>query len=99
MAAVIAACRLVLHLPESQSLKDKRQVLRSLQSRLTDAYSVSVAETGSQDKWQSAELLVAYASSDSRHADEVLAKVIAFVESYHLPVELLDAETELIHAF
>lgn len=99
MAAIVAACRLTLCLPGSQSLKDKRQVLRSLQARLRDTYSVSVAETGRQDKWQSAELLVTYAASDARHADEVLSKVVAFTEGYHLPVELVDAETELIYPF
>jgi uncharacterized protein YlxP (DUF503 family) len=99
VAAVIAAAKLSLRLPESQSLKDKRQVLRSLQSRLRDTYSLSVAETGSQDKWQAAELLVAYAASDSRHAQEVLSKALDYTEGFHLPLELLDAEIELIHPF
>ncbi len=99
MAGVIGVCRLELSLPESQSLKDKRQVLRSLQTRLRNTYSVSVAETEGQDKWQMAELLVTYASSDARHAQEVLSKVIEFTEGYHLPLLLLDAETELIHPF
>ena len=59
MAAVVGVCRLMLHLPESHSLKDKRRVLRSLKDRLSNTYSVSVAETGAQYVWQSAELLVA----------------------------------------
>lgn len=97
MPAIVGACRLRLHLPASQSLKDKRQVLRSLQSRLRDQFSVSVAETGSQDKWQAAEVLVVYAASDARRAEEVLSKVASFVEDFHLPVELLDAESELLY--
>ncbi len=99
MAALIGVLRLTLRLPESHSLKDKRQVLRSLQSRLRDTYSVSVAETAHQDKWQSAELLIALASSDARHADEVLSKVVSFAEGYHLPVELVEVDTELIYPF
>ncbi len=96
MAAVVGVCRLDLRLPESQSLKDKRQVLRSLQARLRNTFSVSVAETGAQDKWQVAELLVTYAASDGRHAQEVLSKVVAFVEGYHFPVELIATDIELI---
>ena len=96
MPAVIGACRLQLRLPESQSLKDKRQVLRSLQQRLRNTYSVSVAETNDQDKWQVAEILVTYAASDGRHAEEVLSKVVAYTEGYHFPVEVLEAYTELI---
>ena len=97
MVAIVGACRLRLHLPVSHSLKDKRQVLRSLQSRLRDQFSVSVAETGEQDRWQAAELLVAYAASDARRTEEVLSKVVDFVEGSHLPVELLDAESELLY--
>lgn len=96
MPAIIGACRLTLQLPESQSLKDKRQVLRSLQARLRNNFSVSVAETGAQDKWQIGEILVTYAASDSRHAQEVLSKVVAFTEGYHFPVELIEANTEII---
>ncbi len=96
MPAIIGACRLTLRLPESQSLKDKRQVIRSLQARLRNTYNVSVAETGDQDKWQATEILVTLAASDSRHAEEILSKVVAFTEGYHFPVELLEAYTELI---
>ena len=97
MTAVVAVLRLALHLPMSQSLKDKRQVVRSLKDRLANTYRVSVAETGGQDTWQSAELLIAYASSDTRHAQEILSKVVDFTEDFHLPVELVEAESELIH--
>ena len=97
MPAIVAVLRLALHLPDSHSLKDKRQVIRSLKDRLRRTYNISIAETGEQDTWQSAELLVAYAASDTRHAQEVLSKIVAFAEDYHLPLELVEAESELIH--
>lgn len=97
MPAIVGACLLRLHLPVSQSLKDKRQVLRSLQGRLREQFRVSVAETGGQDKWQSAEVLVAFAASDTQRAQELLSRVVDFVEGSHLAVELVDAETELLY--
>ena len=96
---IVASVLLTLHLPESYSLKDKRQVLRSLKARLIATYSVSVAETGYQDKWQSAELLVAYAASDARLAQEVLSKVTAYAEGFHLPVEVIEAHEELSYPY
>ncbi len=93
----IGAGRVTLYLEGSNSLKDKRQVVRSLKDRLANTYRVSVAETGGQDTWQSAELLVTLASSDSRRAQEILAKIVEYTEDYHLPIELLEAESELIH--
>jgi uncharacterized protein YlxP (DUF503 family) len=97
MPAIVGACLLRLHLPMSGSLKDKRQVVRSLQGRLRERFNVSTAETGEQDKWQAAEILVTCAASDAQRVREVLTKVADFVENSHLPVELLDAESDLLY--
>jgi uncharacterized protein YlxP (DUF503 family) len=64
-----------LHLPGSQSLKDKRSVLKSLKDRLHDRFNVSVAETAHQDLWQRAELAAAVVSTDRRQAERVLREV------------------------
>ena len=61
-----------LHLPMSQSLKDKRMVLRRLKDRLK-ALNVSVAEVAYQDLWQRAGLgIVAVGASDDM-VDESLS--------------------------
>ena len=96
MPAVVAAGLLRLHLPFSQSLKDKRQVVRSLQARLRERFGVSVAETGDHDLWQSAELTLALAASDARHARATLDKIAEFVEAFHLPVEIASAESDFL---
>ncbi len=41
---IVGLCTVELFLPESQSLKDKRQVLLSLRDRLREKFSLSVAE-------------------------------------------------------
>jgi uncharacterized protein len=97
MAGVVAAGHLTLHLPMSHSLKDKRQVLRSLQSRIRDTFGVSIAETGAQDRWQLAELTIACAASDAAHAQATLEKIADFVEAFHLPVEIVAADSELLY--
>jgi len=61
-----------LHLAGSQSLKDKRAVLKSLKDRLHQRFNVSVAETAHQDLWQRAELAASVVSTDRRHAESVL---------------------------
>src|SRR2546429_4954872 len=43
---------LELHIPDAQSLKDKRQVLRSLKDRLRRDFNVAVAELEHHDRWQ-----------------------------------------------
>jgi uncharacterized protein YlxP (DUF503 family) len=60
----IALLSIELFLPMSQSLKDKRMVLRRLKDRMR-ALNVAVAEVAHQDLWQRAGLgVVTVASSD-----------------------------------
>ena len=94
---MIGVCRVSLRLPENHSLKGKRQVLRSLLARMHNKFNVSAAEVGTQDSWQMASLGIACVSNEERHADEVLASVVSFIQSERLDAELVDYETEIIH--
>jgi uncharacterized protein len=96
MPAIVAAGRLRLHLPFSHSLKDKRQIVRSLQARIRETFGVSIAETGDLDLWQSAELTIALAASDARHARATLDKIAEFIDDFHLPVQIAAAESDYI---
>jgi uncharacterized protein YlxP (DUF503 family) len=77
---VIGALEVQLMIGGAQSLKDKRRVLRSLKDRIRRTFNVSVAEVEDNDKWQSAVLGVVTVSNDKAHANEVLSKVVNFVE-------------------
>ena len=59
------ACTVELFIPMAHSLKDKRQVLQSLKSRLRDKFNVSVAEVGDQELWQKAILGLACVANES----------------------------------
>jgi uncharacterized protein YlxP (DUF503 family) len=95
----VAACRISLRLPENDSLKGKRQVLKSLTTRLRNRYNVSVAEVDSNDSWQMVCLGISCVSNSARHANEVISKVVAFIEHSRLDAELLDYEVEVLQAF
>jgi uncharacterized protein YlxP (DUF503 family) len=56
---------LELHVPASQSLKDKRQVVKSLLDGARRRYGVSAAEVGFQDQWQRARLGFAVVASSA----------------------------------
>jgi uncharacterized protein len=68
---------LELHLAEAQSLKDKRQVLRSLKDRLRQHFNVAVAELDFQDTWQRSVVGVVTLSNEEQHVEEALQKVLA----------------------
>jgi uncharacterized protein len=69
-----------LHVPGCQSLKDKRQVVKSLKDRLHAKFNVSAAETAHQDLLQRAELAVCVVSGDHKHAQSVLSSCDHLVE-------------------
>ncbi len=88
-----------LRLPENQSLKGKRGVIKSLIARLQNRYNVAAAEVGENDRWQAAEIGVACVSNSAPHARQVLENVVAFVERERLDAEVVDYEIEIIHAW
>jgi uncharacterized protein YlxP (DUF503 family) len=92
----VGVCQITLRLPENHSLKGKRQVLKSLITRLHNRFNVSAAEVGDQDAWQIVSLGISCVSNDDRHADEVMASVIAFIRHERLDAEILDVETEVV---
>jgi hypothetical protein len=69
-----------LHVAGCQSLKDKRQVIKSLKDRLHQRFNVSAAETAHHDLHQRAEIAVAVVSADRRHAQQVLSACDQLVE-------------------
>ncbi len=76
---VIGSLVLTLHLPQSRSLKAKRQVVSSLTARVRRTFNVAVAEVESLDSWQLAVIGVACVSNDRRHADQILNRVADWV--------------------
>lgn len=92
----IGVCRIMLHLPESASLKDKRQVFRPLSARTWNTFNVAVAEVEDHELWQRLTLAVCCVSTDSAHANEMVSKVVEFIEESSRDLELLDYETEII---
>ena len=93
---VVGVIKLSLILPGCRSLKEKRPYVRRLISRLKNEFSVSAAEVGNNDLWQSATVGVVFVGNDAQHVNSVLDKVVSFTESF-APVELADVEMEIVH--
>ena len=91
----IGFCRMELYLPESGSLKGKRSILAGLTKRVRNKFNVSVSELADNDLWQKAVLGVAIVCNDSRHANQVLSKVVDLVQSEHR-LQLVDYSLEMI---
>ncbi len=96
MAMNVGVCRIKLRLPENGSLKGKRQVLKSITSRVVSKFHVSVAEVDDNDRWQVATLGICCVSNDGRQSNAILSKVADFVIQGRFDIEVLDYEIEII---
>lgn len=93
---VVGVLRLVVFVPENQSLKGKRAVLRKLKAHVANEFNVSVAEVGDQDLWQRALLGFAYVGTDEPQVDGALRKVVELVDRMGI-VELGEQTIEMLH--
>lgn len=92
----VGICKLKLRIPENQSLKGKRMVLKSIIARVRNKFNVSIAEVEDQDVWQMATLGIACLSNDSRQANRIMSTVIDFICHSRLDVEIVDWQLEFV---
>ena len=92
----VGVCKITLRIPENMSLKGKRQVLKSITSRVRNKFNVAVAEVEDNDAWQMATLGICCASNNKRHSNRVLSQVVNFIEESRFEIEILDFEIEMI---
>ena len=78
---VVLVGEVQLHMPERQSLKDKRQVVKSLKERVRNRFNVSIAEVDYIDLWQRCAIGIAVVSTTRAHAEETLSTAVQFIET------------------
>lgn len=73
--------QLLIELPESSSLKDKRRVVKSIKDRMRIRFHLSCAETDLQDSLRFAQLGAALVSNSAEFGESVMRKALASVEN------------------
>jgi len=86
---------LELHIPDAHSLKDKRQIVRSLKDRLRRHFNVAVAEMEYQEVWQRSIIAVVTLSTAEQHVEESLQSVLREADRLLGPV-LVNHVVEMI---
>jgi uncharacterized protein YlxP (DUF503 family) len=92
----IAILLLTFHIPNSNSLKAKRQVSQSIIARLRGRFNVSIAELGKENSWQILILGLTTISNNGLRAAKVLDSALIFVQSMALDAELVQVEREIV---
>lgn len=90
---IVGVLRVRLLMRGAHSLKEKRQVVRSLKDRIRNTFNVSVAEVDAQDVWQTVELGVAAVGTDTPYVHGLLSSVLNFIQVFR-GLELVDHDIE-----
>jgi uncharacterized protein YlxP (DUF503 family) len=93
---VVGIGSITFRLHDCHSLKGKRGVVRSIVSRLRNAFNASVAEVGSNDVHQRAEIGFSMVGNNRQVINSKMDKMVNMAEDLGL-AELIDTEFEIIN--
>jgi len=85
------SAKLTFYIPQSTSLKDKRQVRISLIEKTRHKFNVAIAEIDTQDVHQTLTIGIAVVSGDGTHRQNALDEIIRYIEE-HADAELTTVE-------
>ena len=77
---LVGVCELELFIHSSNSLKEKRFVIKSIKDRVMRKFNVSIAEVDHLDKWQLARLGIATVSNEQRIVQHTFDEIIKLIE-------------------
>jgi hypothetical protein len=93
---VVAIARLTLIIPDNNSLKGKRKVVKSLIEKVRHRFEAAIAEVEDHDLWQKAKIGVALVGNDARLLTTRLDQISSFIDNQHL-AEIVDSHIELCY--
>ena len=96
MGLVLGFGTINLRLPESNTLKGKRKILKSILGKMRNTFNVSAAEIGENDTHRKSEIGFSMVGNDTAHINSKMDKLINMVEDMGL-AEMTDTQMEIMH--
>ncbi|MGA2143073.1 MAG: DUF503 domain-containing protein [Brevinematales bacterium] len=85
-----------MSIPYLESIKERRNVLRSIKDMVKKKFNVSIAEiTETEDVTPSAKIAVAAVSGDASYLQSILSNVFNMIENFH-PEKIVSYKTDII---
>jgi hypothetical protein len=93
---IVGTGLITLRLHDCHSLKGKRKIVKSMINRLRNKFNASIAEVGSNDIYQKAEIGFSLIGNDTALINSKIDKLFNMAEDLGL-AEIIDTEMEIIH--
>jgi uncharacterized protein YlxP (DUF503 family) len=91
----IGTLTILLRMQDTQSLKDKRQIIKGLIETTRRKFNISIAEVDNLDAWRTATIGIACVANDAAYVNRVLDKVVDTLES-NPQVEVAEIDLEML---
>jgi len=92
---LLGICIVNLYFSDSHSLKDKRNIIKSIKLRIRNNFNVSVSEINNYDLWKNTTLGIACIGNEKRYINNVLNEVIKFIEHQN-KLQLINFKTTIL---
>jgi uncharacterized protein len=93
---IVAAARLTMIIPDNDSLKGKRKVVKSLIEKARHKFDAAIAEVGDNDLWQKAQVGIALVGNDPQLLETRMQQIMKFIENQYV-VEIIDSQMEFCY--
>jgi len=78
---IVGTCQIEMLIYESNSLKEKRHVIKSIIERIKSRFNASVAEVDYMDLWNRSVIGVSVVSNSKTLCESSIAKIIYFIDN------------------
>ena len=92
---IVGICTIKLQIYESNSLKEKRHIIKSIIGRIQSRFNVSIAEVDLNDSWQVSVIGFSCVTNNTKHANQIISKVLKFIDGDER-VEIIDHNIEIL---
>ncbi|MDD4088319.1 MAG: DUF503 domain-containing protein [Tissierellia bacterium] len=92
---IVCSCEIEILIYSSNSLKEKRHVIKSIIERIKSKFNASVAEVGFNELWNRSLIGIAVVSNNRSLCDASISKIVKFID-YDERVEILSCYRETI---
>jgi len=96
MNLIIGVMKVELYMNDVFSLKEKRQIIKSIIERIKAKFKISVAEVSQNDIWKNAIIGVSVVSNDKTNVESIINKVFNFIEN-DSRIDIINCERENIY--
>ena len=92
----VGVVRVDLEIPENDSLKGKRSVVKPIIMKVMNKFTIHAAEVDDLDSHDTAVIGLVMCGNDQRHVNEVLSKAVDWIEHHQFDANVADIEMEFM---